>query len=101
MAVDLVQYADIYQDVRMDVVPGIRRTGADPEDKEAITYAIYTVTYDPRTGQPLPPEVVGVNRLAVLAQIAGWEREIEVRKQRIWNSLLFLQDADAAPLGEL
>lgn len=63
MAIDLVQYADIYGDVRGEtVVPGIRRTGADPEDGEAVTYAIYTVTYDSRTGQPLPPEVVGVNR---------------------------------------
>lgn len=101
MAVDLVQYADIYQDVRTDVVPGIRRTGADPEDGEAVTYAIYTVTYDPRTGQALPPEVVGVNRLSVLAQIAGWESEIETLQKRIENSLLFLQDADSAPLGEL
>ena len=97
----MVQYADIYGDVRADVVPGIRRTGADPEDGEAMTYAIYTVTYDPRTGQPLPPEVVGVNRSAVLAQIAGWESEIERLQKRIGNSLLFLQDADSAPLGEL
>lgn len=71
MAIDLVQYADIYGDVRADVVPGIRRTGADPEDGEAVTYAIYTVTYDPRTGQPLPAEVVGVNRPAVLGQDCG------------------------------
>ncbi len=44
---------------------------------------------------------MGVNRSAVFVQIAGWESEIERLQKRIENSLLFLQDADSAPLGEL
>lgn len=101
MPIDPLQYADIYPDVREFLLPGIRRTGADPADPDKATYAVYTVSFDERTGQPLEAEVVGVSQAGVLAQIAAWEAEIIAIQKRIDNALLFLEDAGKAELAEV
>lgn len=100
MPIDPLQYADMYEAVRDQLLPGLFRTGAKPDDQEKMTYAVYTVSYDPRTGQPYPPEVVGINRAGVLAQIEEWRMQIVGLEKKITNTEWFLADADTAPLVE-
>ena len=99
MAIDPRQYASIYDTYRALLLPGIRRTGADPTDPVAVTYAVTVSAFDPQTGAPLPAEVVGLNRTAVLAEITNWQAQIASIRKLIDNANLFLTDADAAPLA--
>lgn len=97
---NVLDYADVYDEMRGMIVPAIRKTGADPDNKEAMTYAVYVVTFEPMTGQPKPAEVVGINRMGVLAQIEEWRAQIVGLEKKIANTQLFLDDADKAPLVE-
>ena len=99
MNIDPRQYATIYDQYRSVLLPGIRRTGANPADPIAATYAVSVTSFSPQTGSPLPTEVVGLNRVAVLAQISEWQSQIMGIQKMIDNTNLFLADADAALLA--
>ena len=99
MAIDPRQYASIYDTYRALLLPGIRRTGANPTDPVAATFAVTVTAFDSQTGVPLPAEVVGLNRIAVLEEIKSWQAQIVNTQKLIDNANLFLKDADAAPLA--
>jgi hypothetical protein len=100
MEIDPRQYAEIYDQYREILQPGIRRTGADPLDPVAATYAVNVTQFDSRTGKPLTTEVIGLNRQAILDQIITWKTQIKSIQKLIDNATLFLSDADTAPLTE-
>ena len=78
-----------YNDKKTKGLVTVIKTDPNPDDLEAVTYAVSTKKYDANTGERLPDEVVGVSK-----------KELEDKKTELQAEIdqidAFLVDAEDA-----
>jgi len=65
-----------YNDKKEKGLVSLVKTDANPDNPDAVTYAIATKKFDPATGERLSDEVIGISKKEITDKIVDLQEEL-------------------------